>query len=136
MAYLRGTTVVDGSLYVEGELNVKSVRGADGTIIPYIAEGSGTGNHLVKFSPKAGADGEQIDSYLIEEVRTETNDNVSKTGIDIKVANTEGTDADFVNILYDIEKLRVGYHELEPVGSTLDKPEAITGWKYKLISSN
>lgn len=127
MAYLRGTTVVDGSLYVEGELNVKSVRSGDNSIFPYIPEGYGKQGHLVKFS--GVPDGEQVDSYLKETVKTDSS--TGETSVEFDIIDKDGAITPIkVSLNYEVKKIGIVSSELKPVGSTLDKPEAITGWEY------
>ena len=123
MAYLRGTSVVDGNLYVEGELNVKSVRGGDGSIFPYVPQGYGKENHIVKFS--GIAEGEQIDSYLVESVG-DNND------ITIELKSKDDVAATSVAIKYDVNKVFIKESALSPVyeAGKPQNPEYITGWKY------
>ena len=56
MAYLRGGTVVDGPLYVEGDIKVKRVVVRDGSgYFPYVVGGDGNDpDVIVKFQGSAG----------------------------------------------------------------------------------
>lgn len=56
MAYLKGGTVVDGDLFVEGGLRVNSIKDADGNTYPHIGDNSTyVENRLLKWGEENGA---------------------------------------------------------------------------------
>jgi hypothetical protein len=66
MAYLRGNSVVDGNLYVEGDLLVRGIKPAEnGRVAAVIDENQGLvkGRH---FRSKSGETGDLIDSAILE----------------------------------------------------------------------
>ena len=83
MAYLRGGTVVDGPLYVEGDVKVKRVVIRDGEgYFPYVVDGSGNNpDVLVKFN---GTSGDLADSNIKQEYINNSNNK------DVKITLTSG----------------------------------------------
>ena len=66
MAYLRGNSVVDGNLYVEGDLLVRDIKPAEnGRVVAVIDENQGLlkGRH---FRSESGEAGHLIDSAIME----------------------------------------------------------------------
>ena len=69
MAYLKGGTVVDGNLYIEGGLRVKQIVDASGKKMPHLHdEGSSMGDRIVKFTDSNAA----IKYSLLEEIFVDT----------------------------------------------------------------
>ena len=137
MAYLRGNSVVDGNLYVEGDLFVKTARMEGESVIAYKAEGNGTetGRHVMSGGDE---DGSLIDSVVLEQIDS-VNSKVNVL-LDTRNSNTrEGLSnilelkvADFpISRLkvYDVEltpKMKSEYTDY-PAGSY---PEFIEKWEY------
>ena len=83
MSYLRGNTVVDGNLYVEGVLTYSGQRpDINGAITTYKDEGHGviSGRHLLS---KNGEDGALQDSVVIERQTTIENEGTDVSSKDI-----------------------------------------------------
>lgn len=55
MAYLKGGSVVDGNLYVEGGLVVRNIATSAGGQLPTLNEGDAKSDYLVKFINNNGA---------------------------------------------------------------------------------
>ena len=55
MAYLKGGSVVDGNLYVEGGLVVRNIATSAGGQLPTLDEGDAQSDYLVKFINNNGA---------------------------------------------------------------------------------
>ena len=55
MAYLKGGSVVDGNLYVEGGLVVRNIATSAGGQLPTLDEGDAKSDYLVKFINNNGA---------------------------------------------------------------------------------
>ena len=55
MAYLKGGSVVDGNLYVEGGLVVRNIATSAGGQLPTLDEGAAKSDYLVKFINNNGA---------------------------------------------------------------------------------
>ena len=55
MAYLKGGSVVDGNLYVEGGLVVRNIATSAGGQLPTLEEGDAQSDYLVKFINNNGA---------------------------------------------------------------------------------
>ena len=55
MAYLKGGSVVDGNLYVEGGLVVRNIATSAGGQLPTLEEGDAKSDYLVKFINNNGA---------------------------------------------------------------------------------
>ena len=55
MAYLKGGSVVDGNLYVEGGLVVRNIATSAGGQLPTLDEGDANSDYLVKFINNNGA---------------------------------------------------------------------------------
>ena len=55
MAYLKGGSVVDGNLYVEGGLIVRNIATSAGGQLPTLDEGDAQSDYLVKFINNNGA---------------------------------------------------------------------------------
>jgi len=151
MSYLRGNSVVDGNLYVEGDLLVRDIRPAEtGAVVAYKQSGHGTnvGRHLRVEAENTGA---LIDSSIIENIDS----NEVNIYVDQDFNDTAGfdignpTDINKFTVNYPIEKLWVidkdkenntGYGQLMPIteeisGSTehydaAQFPEKITSWGY------
>ena len=55
MAYLKGGSVVDGNLYIEGGLVVRNIATSAGGQLPTLDEGAAKSDYLVKFINNNGA---------------------------------------------------------------------------------
>ena len=55
MAYLKGGSVVDGNLYIEGGLVVRNISTSTGGQLPTLDEGDAQSDYLVKFINNNGA---------------------------------------------------------------------------------
>lgn len=55
MAYLKGGSVVDGNLYVEGGLVVRNIATSAGGQLPTLDEGNANSDYIVKFINNNGA---------------------------------------------------------------------------------
>ena len=55
MAYLKGGSVVDGNLYIEGGLVVRNIATSTGGQLPTLDEGDAQSDYLVKFTNNNGA---------------------------------------------------------------------------------
>lgn len=74
MAYIKGGSVVDGNLYVEGGLVVRNITTSSGAggQIPTIEDGVAVGDYIIKFNNELGAlnrtalkENETSDGYFI-----------------------------------------------------------------------
>lgn len=75
MAYLKGGTVVDGNLYVEGGLRVKQIIDSSGKKMPHLQDDtSSVGGRIVKFTDANAA----IRYSLIEEEYTDADGGTEK----------------------------------------------------------
>lgn len=65
MAYLKGGTIIDGNVYIEGGLRVKQIVGEDGSSLPSLwSDSSSYPNRLIKFM---NIDGKMHYTKLAEE---------------------------------------------------------------------
>lgn len=73
--YIKGGSVVDGNLYVEGGLRVNSIKDADGNTYPHIGDNSSyIENRLLKWGEQSGEIfTSNIDELEEEEIATGTN---------------------------------------------------------------
>ena len=92
MAYLKGGSVVDGNLYVEGGLVVRNIATSAGGQLPTLDEGDAQSDYLVKFINNNGA---LRYSSLKENSTGDTLSTVSST-FNFKV--NSNTDADALTI--------------------------------------
>lgn len=69
MAYLKGGSVVDGNLYIEGGLVVRNISTSTGGQLPTLDEGDAQSDYLVKFINNNGA---LKYSYIKEDITGET----------------------------------------------------------------
>ena len=80
MAYIKGGSVVDGNLYVEGGLRVNDIKDAAGNVYPYID--SFVENRLLKWGEVKGA----ITTSFIDSIEEEE----TATGTDRSIINVYG----------------------------------------------
>ena len=148
MAYLRGNSVVDGNLYVEGALLVKEVRpeGDEGAILAKIGgtEGQVVGRHLRIEDTDVGT---LNDSSIVETVveTTVDNDTTVTANIFVDRRNDAGfgnnyppasSDVDELIINYPVERTYIVKKALTPVMpqegnfDAVNNPGKIVSWSY------
>lgn len=102
MAYLRGNSVVDGDLYIEGDILVRAVRpDENGAVFTLKGENQGTvkGRHL---RCDSGTNGTLIDSSLIE-----TKPGITDNNVELRFTWDNNSDVDSVTIRNSISTLYV-----------------------------
>lgn len=138
MAYLKGGTVVDGNLYVEGALKVKNLQSADGSIVALVSRWSGAQNYLSKFDSATGALqntnlNEVVNSgavtYTVINGFTNGNPNLDSGNNVIKASKVSlSNEASTVEIGYSI-KLKGKKSDDTAIGSN-EAPELVKYWSY------
>lgn len=102
MAYLRGNSVVDGDLYVEGDILVRAVRPEEnGAVFTLKGENQGTvrGRHL---RCDSGTNGTLIDSSLIE-----TRPGITDNKVELRFTWNNDSNVDSVTISNFISTLYI-----------------------------
>jgi len=138
MAYLKGGTVVDGNLYVEGALKVKNLQSADGSIVALVSRWSGAQNYLSKFDLATGALQntnlkEEVNSgavtYTVTDGFTNGNPNLDSGNNVIKASKVSlSNEASTVEIGYSI-KLTGKKSDNTVIGAN-EAPELVKYWSY------
>ena len=127
MAYLRGNTVIDGDLSVQGDILYHSIRpDENGATVTYKAQNMGITEGRLLIS-RDGGTGALVDSAFIE---THNNKEVTVTP---NFSNNSTSDIPTKIIFpYDMSKLTVLSAEFGPTyGSGLPElPENIVSWDY------
>lgn len=86
MAYIKGGSVVDGNLYIEGGLVVRNISTSAGGKLPTLDDGDTNSDRLVKFKNYNG--GLQYSSFG-ETVSTVSDTGKSKKGVNLYVGETK-----------------------------------------------
>lgn len=135
MAYLRGGTVVDGNLYVEGSLRIKSAEDIEGNQFTYIGEDDGSEGRLPVFGRNTA---QLLDSNIEQrEVDNKPVFTVKKIRSDETIEFSIGNDASTFTVNYSTSI--VGKKSNEDSGeseeeyitvSSGDAPELVQYWSY------
>lgn len=124
MAYLKGGTVVDGNLYIEGGLVVRNISTSAGGQLPTLDDESALSDRLVKFINNNG--GLKYSSFG-ETVSTDTDTDNPKKGVNLYVGEAKddfhtlrlsfgGTKTDNNTEVFTITNANGNATEIEEIG--------------------
>lgn len=126
MAYIKGGSVVDGNLYVEGGLVVRNITTSSGAggQIPTIEDGVAVGDYIIKFNNELGAlnrtalkENETSDGYFIS---------TDKNNFAFKLNGSTGSNTEVLETHLNGGTLSLTLNS-EPLNIQVTKPTKIKG---------
>lgn len=126
MAYIKGGSVVDGNLYVEGGLVVRNITTSSGAggQIPTIEDGVAVGDYIIKFNNELGAlnrtalkENETSDGYFIS---------TDKNNFAFKLNGSTGSNTEVLETHLNGETLSLTLNS-EPLNIQVTQPTKVHG---------
>jgi len=139
MSYLRGNSVVDGNLYVEGDLLVRDVRPAEnGKVVAFkdVNQALISGRHVRN---ESGTTGALIDSSIVETKPNDTdvefkltwdNRNQNPNPVGKVLINNQVSTLYVLDGASDTATSLKAYHESSEVSDFNKYADTITSWSY------